>query len=134
MSWDAIRDALEGPVVAYATGAGIEVVPENVKAPRTHDGTHLRLHMLPAPTVPSTMGATGYDERKGIFQITVKTHLGLGTKAGADIVDALVAAYRRQILTSAGTTVETRAAWPGTGQPDGDFYAVPVSVSFYSQG
>jgi hypothetical protein len=130
VSYANILAALQAVVQTYATAHGLPVVWDNTEREAAHGEVVLLCSFLPARAVFATLGPTGADAKPGVYQVAVSTHRGRGPGLALQHADGLVAAFKRQRLTVAGTTVHSWRAWPAPGFDTGDRYVVPVSVEW----
>lgn len=129
MSVVAIRGALETQLNAFATAQSLPVAWENV--PIGGAKPHLRVNLLPAPTVSDTLDGLhrGY---RGVLQVLVVCDINRGTGRGGEIADALAAAFPvNYLLPGAGLTVQiTGPASVAPGLQGEAEYVIPVSIPY----
>jgi hypothetical protein len=108
---------------------------ENVPYVPTLGTPYLEAHLLPAEPEILTLGATPYQERRGIFQVScfypsIPSDNGWGkAKRGAAEVVAAFPVTLRFVYN--GLTVVIEKTWPGPGLSQDGWYMVPVSIQYH---
>jgi hypothetical protein len=111
-----------------STVTGIPVAYPNVPYKPSAGTAYLRASFLPAETVQASMGATGKDETNGIYQIDVVAPRGSGRVQQIDTVADLF--KRGTVLTYNSVKLRVRSVSIAPAILDGEWYFVPISVSF----
>ena len=93
---------------------------------------YLKAFLLPAETMVETLGPTPWQERKGIFQVSVVYPIGGGFLAPKIKAVEVVSAFKASTaITSNGLRILINKSWPGPGFFDtAGWYQIPVSVSY----
>lgn len=130
MSYSAILSALEAVVATYATANSLSVVWEATERQPLHGEAGLVCSFMPSRSRGATIGQDGYDEKPGLFQVTVYGHRGRGLGAILTHVDGLVDAFKRKSLTVGSSTVHSFRAYPASPFESGDYTVVPVTVEW----
>lgn len=133
MSYDEIRYALDDKLKTWADAKPIAVEWDNTARLDLADADQfLTTSFLPARPLVATVGLNGKNRRAGVYSINIRGHLGNGSGPLLSIADEIVSEFDRVDLTQGATTVRARSAWPTAAFIDGDFYVIPVSVSWFS--
>ena len=111
-----------------STVTGIPVAYPNVPYKPSAGTAYLRASFLPAETVQASMGATGKDETNGVYQIDVVAPRGSGRVQQIDTVADLF--KRGTVLTYNSVKLRVRSVSIAPAILDGEWYFVPISVSF----
>lgn len=91
----------------------------------------LRGTLLPANTEIATLGATGTDINRGIFQIDYYCRVGIG--GFTDKIDTIANQFPKSVAISAGgTTVNINSVSLGAGRRDGAFFVRNIDVSYFA--
>ena len=132
MSIVSIRKALEKHLLAL-TPAFPTATQNNAFIPTT-GVPYQKIHLLPNTPNNAVQGASMYFER-GIFQITLLWPTGVGAMAADTRAELIRNHFRRGTsLVESGITVHvTNTPSIASAIPDGDRYAVPVSVYWQAQ-
>lgn len=137
MSIENVRAALDGILSDWATANSVPVAWENLATGSALSAPYVMPFLLPVETVGVGLAIGDNQDFTGIYQISVYTEKGKGTKASRDIVNSLIEAYARgaevEIPVTGGVQkvlIEMSSAAPAL---DGDaWYTVPVSVRYRS--
>lgn len=133
MSFSGIRKTL----VKFWNDSNTLAIPtayENDKFEPPSDVAWCHLYVIPASTVPATLGLGGEDEHTGIFQITFYVPLNTGDSdllAALDGIEALY--YAGKKTTYLGQEVLFTGVSRSPAREVGGWYAVDVSISYYAR-
>jgi Bacteriophage related domain of unknown function len=120
---DALYDAFPAEPIAW----------ENTDYNPTVGTLYLRPWLIPAePEVLCLGSSPPWQARKGIFQVSVFSPIGVGFGAAKAKAAEIVAAFQaNSSFVYNGLTVIIRKSWPGQGIREEDgWYHVPVSISY----
>lgn len=110
----------------------IKVVGENERYKPVLDTSYAQCYFLPAATVRETIGDQGMMKYAGLFQVTIR----VSSQSGAQVntyVDKIVDAVKETPLRDIGdTALHLRQVSRLPGLVDGDWFAVPVRIEFWS--
>ena len=125
-----ISAALSTALNTLATSLAINVAWENSNYEPTVNESYLRETLLPAEGAFYTLDSQG--ENLGIYQIDVIAPTNQGKGAAIALADDIADAFEDSTLTYGSTTVYTRAVSRAVGRRDGNWYIMPISVSYRS--
>jgi hypothetical protein len=126
-----IRAALE-TTLAGIGGLPSDIQWENVTFDTPDDTPYLRTSVQFVTREPATIGFTHTVESAGIFLVDVFCPENSGPRTADDYADIITAAFEAGTqMTSGSVTVRTNFVKAGPGMPDGLYYMVPVTVSWY---
>ncbi|MCE7028475.1 phage tail terminator-like protein [Jiella avicenniae] len=126
-----IGDALEGHLVAFVTDRALPVYWLNKTGPSPTPPTYLETSLTRNNTRPTAFRT---DTLKGLFQISVRSPLGVGNNPADEIADALVTLYARGTwITRDGITVRVANSWAAGPFKDDTRWHVPVIVDWFVQ-
>lgn len=96
---------------------------------------YFRVYLLPAEIDVITLGPSPYQERKGIFQVSVLYPIGIGFGTPKGKVAEIVAAFRAGTVFTYNTLrVVCDKAWPSSGRKeDNAWYHIPVNVRYHCE-
>ncbi len=99
------------------------------------DDGYLRVDHLPNTTAQATLGTTGKNRHRGIFQIAVHWPKGQGRTKPTDAADSIIAWFKRGTsLTENGVIVRVDAPPSlGPSMVDGEFFMMPISVPYTAE-
>ena len=123
------RQMLESRLNSWAT-AGIPAVPiawENDAFEPPTNGAYARAYLLPAATNDPSLGMA-HRRYSGTFQINVFCPKGEGPDAAQVLAEEIEALYPRGLAIN-GVRI-TKTPEIGRGTPDGNWYMVPVFVTY----
>ena len=121
-----MRAALDTRLTTLAGSTPIAWENTNYKADA--DTEFLRSTFIPSDTSQYTLGDTGKDVTRGLYQVDVfaPAQMGRTTKP-----DSIADHFKRgTILTKNATRVRIRSVSVGRGTLDGAWYIVPVTMNF----
>jgi hypothetical protein len=96
-------------------------------------GTYCKATVLPAEIVTPALGLSAPQRYEGIFQVSVFTPAGKGTKTADDLVSLLLSRYPRGTsLVYSGVSVLILKSWRGPGIDGESYFQIPVSIRFQS--
>ncbi len=126
-----IQNLLEAQLVSL--GLGYAVAWDNVDFTPNPTTPWLNPTIIPAGGQAAGLGVTAQNRHDGIFQITVMAPARDGHSLGLQIADQLATGFKRGLNLVTGNTrlVVTAVARNSSGD-DGDWFHVPVSISFYA--
>nr|BDD47045.1 hypothetical protein 15 [bacterium] len=97
------------------------------------DDVHVEGTFLPAETQVIEVGDNGKQRAIGIYQVTIRGPLFQGKYAMNEARDLVVEKFDRGVLLTNGTqNVRIRRASPGPSFRSGNFYEMPVTISWHS--
>jgi hypothetical protein len=121
--WFSIRKDLRATLVGVS-GLPSVVAYENVES-NPGNAAHVVENLIPVEERPSGSGTI---EQRGIYQITLVYPIKSGTKNAEDVIDNILAAFAP--ASSHGTTCRVDRAERNPPVIDGQFYRLPVSVTW----
>lgn len=119
----------------HDTDFGLPVAYPNTEFDVDVDGKDgfIRPTLLPAETLPSTIGAGGFDQHSGFYQLDIFTRLGVGRGQAEDVASRLAAVFARGAqLSYNGTTVQVVSFSSGSGSVVEGFFQLPTLVKYYA--
>lgn len=112
--------------------ASIRMVSENESYVPALNTPYLKTWLLPAETLPITLGPTGVNEYAGIFQITCIYPQSIGWNAAKIMAGRLCTHfYRNTQVTYNNILVKVRRSWVDPGFQEDAWYHIPVSVLYW---
>lgn len=135
--YTAVQSAMNASLAAFAATSGDCVVWEGTHVAPPDQTLYLEPKLLPGQSRVATLGAAGYVEVQGIFQISVIAPAGRGWKEAQDKADALCTLYAKGTqLTSGAYTIRILRVWEGPALIDvtagwktsAKSYCIPISV------
>ena len=122
-----IRAALDTQLAAL----GLTVAYENLSYEPVEGSPYVRATLLPAETEQLTLGTTGRDRHRGLYQIDVM--FAAGDSAVNTTTDTIADAFKRgSYFTYNGLTVSIRSASIDTGRREDAWFVVPVLIQYYA--
>jgi len=108
------------------------IVWENTKYTPAVGTPFFRVWMLPAETDIITIGQTPWQERKGVFQVSVLYPISIGFGVPKGKAAEVVAAFKPNTAITYNTLrVIIDKSWPGPGILEDDgWYHIPVSIRY----
>ena len=107
---------------------------ENNNFEPTGNVLYLDTMMLWIPTHQATLGDTGYDLSRGIYQVSIKSPPNMGRSLAMQMANQLKTLFLRGSTLAYGATGDIRlqsvSVAPGVGEQD--WYRVPVSVRWFA--
>jgi hypothetical protein len=104
---------------------------ENVDYAPTIEVLYFQATLLPAEPSVLSLGEAPWQERKGIFQISVFSAAGIGWGVPKGKAAEIVAAFKpRTAFIANGLRVICEKAWPGPALADNGWYHIPVSIRY----
>ena len=126
------RIALETRLSTYQSD---NVAWENVDFVPETGTPFLRSSFLSAAPARASLGPSGVDRHRGVYQIEVAQPRDSGTGAAMAKVDAIIAHFPRGLnLQSGGVDLQVERTYPGPAFERDGFYVTPVSVIWYCYG
>lgn len=123
-----IHSALQGAVAAVS---GMPTFYTENSRGTTQAQSWCRFTLLPAETIPLTLGVSGQDQVYGLAQISIFVPMDQGTMRAHAIADAILAAFPRgRMLTKDDLRIRVLRAWVQPGAIDGKSYHLPVSLRY----
>jgi len=131
MSIQAIRRAFEKKL---ATLTPIDTAYENTKYTPAVGTPYQQVNLLLANPDDQVMGSAIYFEQ-GIFQVALHYPLGAGPSAAESRAMLIRAAFKRGTSLIESGIIVNIITTPDINQPliDGEWYIVPISISFMAQ-
>lgn len=132
MSYQSARAAFDAQLETAAAALGLDVAWENTVRDPEDGSSHLQTALLIAEPATGSIGLDGFDRMQGLYQVSVYVHRGNGSGAALGIADTILQSFLRGTrLTYGGFTLTVERSWPGPAFLSGDFFVVPVSVSWF---
>ncbi len=131
---NALAEAFPMTPIAWENAGYIDPMNPDITAPVV--GTpYFRVFLLPAETDVITLGPSPYQERKGIFQVSVLHPLGVGFGPPKDTVVEVVTAFKvGTVFTYNTLRVICDKVWPSSGRKeDNAWYHVPVNIRYHCE-
>jgi hypothetical protein len=113
----------------------IDIVWENTDYTPTNGREYLEAWLLPAVTLPVTLGPNCWEEYAGIYQISCVYPAGKGRGAAKEKAGKIANYFARGTsCTYNDITVKIRQAYPAPGYYDssGSWYRIPVSIVYFA--
>ena len=109
----------------------LTIAYENVHYEPVEGSPYVRATLLPTETEQLTLGTTGRDRHRGLYQVDVM--FSAGDSAVTAIPDTIADAFKRgSSFTYNGLTVSTRSASIDSGRRDAGWFIVPVIIQYYA--
>ena len=103
----------------------------NFVTPTTIGTPYLRSWLLPGKTTGLTLGPNSFDEYLGIFQIDCLYPIGQGWYDCKAKAGAICTHFKKgTLITYNNIEVRTYRVYPDSGDPDGEYYKVSVSIEY----
>lgn len=127
-----IRTALETEI-ASITGIPASRAWENVVFRPVTGTPFVRMTLAPSASRPAVRGPSPQIRHDGLFLVDVVYPINEATASADTLADNIRAAYTvDDTFTSGSTTVRINYAERGPGFIDGNWYRVPVTISWFS--
>ena len=124
MSYSSIQSAFDG---VLSTIAGfVDVVTENDRFKPTQGQPYARSTLLPSQKGTLSLGQTGKDLQRGIYQVDIVVPADAGISVANDLADKVVTAFPRGAIS--GTDIYVTTAQRELGRRDGAFYVLSTTV------
>ena len=135
MSAESVRKALDGILNDWAATEGVTVAWENVASDVALQAPFVMPFLLPVETANVGVAISDNQDFSGIYQVSVYTEKGKGTKASRDIINSLLTAYSRGVIvnipvTNGNQRVLVEASWASPAIDSAAWYNVPLSVRY----
>ena len=117
--------------IAWENAGYVDPLNADIKAPVL--GTaYFRVILLPAEIDVITLGPSPWQERKGIFQVSVFHPMGIGFGIPKGKAAEVVAAFKAGTAFTYNTLrIVCEKAWPGSGRPEDGWYHIPVNIRYH---
>lgn len=133
LSIDNVRDALNGILESWGVTNSIPIAWENLKAPSDFAAPYVAAFLLPVDTGVMGLAIGDNQDFTGIYQVSVYTEKGKGTKESSDIVNTLLEAFARGVTVMIGDQrILIEASWAPPAVDSEAWYTVPLSVRYRS--
>lgn len=123
----AIQAGLDTLLDVWATAESVPVKWENFGSGSDITVLHVAPFILPAEIAPVGVGDNDPDDNTGIYQISVYSEKGIGTKAARDAITTLKPVFAKGVKAG---IVRIEKTWESAGFDDEAWYIVPVSVRY----
>ncbi len=133
MSWLAVEKALINSVIDLALP--YPLIQENATKEQIAEaqGSDFHLEVFNLPSDTDAMTKNELDQYNGIFQISINGQLNKGKKDILTLLDTILAAYKTgQVYTNSGCNVEIAIASPEPPRPNGSYYTIDLSITWFS--
>lgn len=87
---------------------------------------------LPAETIPVGLADDSSDDNNGLYQVTVMAPRDQFKAAGNNAAEAVIAHFRRAVLTNGDARVKIHRAYRSSAFLSGDRWAIPVTIGYRS--
>ena len=133
MSYDAIRAALETQLNAFAVAQELPVAFENGDYRPSEGEEFLQTFLLVGQPSAESIGTNGVERLNGLYQININSHRNVGSGVAFRRADEIAAEFPAGAeLAHDGVTVSVARSWPSPAILRGDWFVVPVSVSWFA--
>lgn len=137
MSIENIRQALDGILNTWATTNSVPVAWENLSSSAALSAPYVMPFLLPVETASVGVAISDNQDFTGIYQVSIYTEKGKGTKASRDLVNSLLESFARGVSVDVPVTggvqkVLIEKAWTAGALDSGPWYTVPLSVRYRS--
>ena len=130
-----ILEALSARMAALVLSSPLPVSWANVDyVPITGTG-YITTQQLPNQTMQASLGTTGKNRHRGIFQISVFWPKGKGQVTPLGTVGEIITHFKRgTVLTAGGISVRIDAPpYANPAMVDGAFFMTPISVPYVAE-
>lgn len=129
MSTNAVWAKLEARLSANA--GGVAVAWPNQGYTPVHGTPYLRPTLLPARIEQASLGSTGYNRERGIYQIDCFYPVATGRKAGMTKAEALAVVFKRgTVISGTGFSIRIVNAYVGAMRQEPNWAVFPVIVEY----
>jgi hypothetical protein len=135
MSIENIRSALDGILNDWSGVESVPVAWENFASTTVLATPFVSPFLLPVETGNAGISISDNQDYTGIYQISVYTEKGKGTKASRDVVSSLLEAYSRGVtvdipVSNGVQRLLIESSWTASAIDSEAWYNVPLSVRY----